>query len=72
MEGLTVGTAHGECMEAGVHVCQQPSGRACHDQPCAEPAGTWWGTYWCPAHDKARLDRIAGQFNDLLRGVSRG
>jgi len=67
MTDLTTGDAHGQCMEAGEHICQKPSGKRCDSQPCEEPAGTWWGPFWCPAHDKERLDRISISFETLLR-----
>ena len=43
--------SHPNCTEG--HVCQEPSGRTCLG--CDEPAGTIWGPYWCPEHDKERL-----------------
>lgn len=59
---LNSGTAHSKCMAAGAHICQVPSGRRCAEQPCDEAAGTHWGPYWCPAHDKERLDRVSAGF----------
>ena len=50
--------SHPNCHGPEGHVCQQPSGRACEEGPCPEPAGTLWGPLWCPAHDEERLDRI--------------
>ena len=47
------------------HVCQEPSGRVCIETGCSEAAGTWWGPYWCPTHDKERLDRVSAQFEDI-------
>jgi hypothetical protein len=57
-------TAHPNCT-AG-HLCQQPSGRLCIEAGCDQPAGTLWGPYWCPDHDKARLDRINPQMEALM------
>jgi hypothetical protein len=57
--------SHQQCVDAGEHLCQKPSGRRCHEQPCDEPAGTWWGPHWCPNHDKERLDRISASLDRL-------
>lgn len=62
---LNSGTAHSKCMAAGAHICQVPSGRRCAEQPCDEAAGTHWGPYWCPAHDKERLDRVSAGFASI-------
>lgn len=51
------------------HKCHEPSGRECIEEGCAAAAGTWWGPYWCPAHDVARLDGIS---ENLARIVSEG
>ena len=48
-----------------VHVCQRPSGRICVEHGCPEAAGTLWGPYWCPDHDKERLDRITASLESL-------
>jgi hypothetical protein len=61
------GDAHTPCMEAGEHICQQPSGRTCVEPDCTQGAGTWWGPYWCPEHDKERLDRISDQLDAIGR-----
>lgn len=58
MADLTIGEAHALCMRKGRHVCQQPSGRTCVERGCMNAAGTYWGPYWCPDHDKERLDGI--------------
>ena len=55
--------AHPDCHE--VHVCQEPSGRTCIESGCAVPAGTLWGPYWCPDHDRDRIDRISGQLEQI-------
>lgn len=47
------------------HVCQKPSGRDCYVDDCPEPAGTLWGPYWCPEHDRERIDRISQQLDEL-------
>jgi hypothetical protein len=57
--------SHQKCLDAAEHVCQKPSGRRCYEQPCEEPAGTLWGPYWCPKHDKERLDRISAAFDQM-------
>jgi hypothetical protein len=62
---LTTGEAHRRCMEAGEHICSEPSGRRCAEQPCDKPAGTGWGPYWCPEHDKERLDRVSAGFASI-------
>lgn len=59
-------SAHPQCVSAGEHVCQHPSGRGCVETGCDKPAGTWWGPNWCPEHDKERLDRVTGQFLALF------
>lgn len=56
-------SAHPKCNDG--HVCQRPSGRRCYEQPCDEPAGTLWGPYWCPDHDRERLNRIGAQIESL-------
>ena len=48
------------------HVCQRPSGRECIERGCQEAAGTIWGPYWCPEHDRERLDRITASLEALL------
>lgn len=55
--------SHSMCVEG--HVCQKPSGRECIERGCTEPAGTLWGPYWCPAHDKERLDRVREQLTEI-------
>lgn len=55
--------AHPKC--TGGHVCQQPSGRLCVEQGCNEAAGTLWGPYWCPEHDRQRLDRISANLRQI-------
>lgn len=57
--------SHPKCHTERGHVCQKPSGRMCDETPCAEPAGTLWGPYWCPAHDEERLDRITASLEDI-------
>lgn len=52
------------------HVCQVASGRRCYEQPCDEPAGTWWGPYWCPTHDVERLDRISAGLSAIAAHLS--
>ncbi|MFL0459116.1 hypothetical protein ACH0CA_01365 [Kytococcus sedentarius] len=63
---MTTGS-HPNCYP--VHVCQEPSGRACYEPHCEEPAGTRWGPYWCPVHDKERLDRIERNLEDLAAAL---
>lgn len=53
-------------MAEGKHICQQPSGRTCTEQACMNPAGTYWGPYWCPEHDKERLDRISASLEAIV------
>lgn len=57
--------AHQKCVDAGEHICHEPSGRECIETGCSEPAGTGWGPYWCPGHDKARLDRISASLEGI-------
>ena len=38
--------------------------RHCYEG-CPEPAGTLWGPYWCPEHDRERIDRISQQLDEL-------
>lgn len=57
--------SHPNCHGPEGHVCAKPSGRACYEQPCPEPAGTLWGPYWCPAHDEERLDGISRNLEDI-------
>jgi hypothetical protein len=56
--------SHPRCTDG--HICQQPSGRACDVRGCQEPAGTLWGPYWCPDHDKQRLERITANLESAL------
>lgn len=58
-------SSHGLCAREGRHVCQQPSGRTCIEAGCMSAAGTLWGPYWCPEHDKQRLDRVSDQLHAL-------
>lgn len=58
-------SAHQKCVDAGRHVCQEPSGRMCIEDDCDEPAGTWWGPYWCPEHDRQRLNRIVAELVEI-------
>lgn len=57
--------AHQKCVQEGKHICQEPSGRTCFEAGCGEPAGTWWGPYWCPVHDKERIDRISASLDEI-------
>lgn len=56
--------SHPNCSSG--HVCQKPSGRACIETECGEAAGTLWGPYWCPEHDRERLDRITASLESIL------
>jgi hypothetical protein len=49
-----------------VHICQKPSGRICIESGCELDAGTLWGPYWCPEHDRERLDRVSAEFEALM------
>ena len=62
--------SHPNCTDG--HVCQKPSGRACIERGCDEPAGTLWGPMWCPEHDKERLERIGGQLVSLQAALREG
>lgn len=57
-------TSHPKCVD-GKHVCQRPSGRVCDVAGCGAEAGTLWGPFWCPEHDKERLDRISASFAEI-------
>jgi hypothetical protein len=57
--------SHPQCHTEQGHVCQKPSGRACDEAPCPDPAGTLWGPYWCPRHDEERLDRISASLESI-------
>ncbi len=70
MSALTTGDSHEQCMSAGKHICQEPSGRRCYAQPCEKPAGTRWGPYWCPEHDKERLDRISENLEQIAASLA--
>lgn len=48
------------------HLCHKPSGWTCVEHGCEQPAGTYWGPYWCPDHDVERLDRIGAGLADIL------
>jgi len=61
----TMSGSHPNCVNE--HVCQRPSGRHCDVRGCDQPAGTLWGPYWCPEHDKERLDRISASFAEIER-----
>lgn len=67
---MTGGTAHPKCDKG--HICQEPSGRICIERGCEEQAGTWWGPYWCPDHDKERLDRISDAFDEIAAAFEGG
>ena len=56
--------SHAMCSEA--HRCQKPSGRVCIESGCHEPAGALWGPYWCPEHDRIRLDRVSKGFDEIV------
>lgn len=64
--------SHQQCVDAGEHVCQRPSGRVCIEDGCGSAAGTWWGPLWCPEHDKERLDRVSGQLEALATSFTDG
>lgn len=57
-------SAHPKCGSG--HVCQQPSGRVCIEDGCDAAAGTLWGPFWCPDHDRDRLDGIGASMSALL------
>jgi hypothetical protein len=58
--------SHPNCWGPAGHICQEPSGRACIEKGCDQPAGTHWGPYWCPEHDVERLDRISANLDSML------
>lgn len=60
-----IGRSHQRCTDAGRHICREPSGRTCIERGCEEAAGTLWGPYWCPEHDKERLDRISASLEEI-------
>jgi len=62
--------SHQKCADAGHHVCQEPSGRACYVRGCPESAGTKWGPYWCPDHDQERLDRITASLESIQASLA--
>ena len=57
--------SHQQCIDAGEHICQKPSGRTCIEGGCDRSAGTLWGPLWCPDHDQERLDRIDRQMRKI-------
>jgi hypothetical protein len=63
-------SAHQKCLDAGLHICDKPSGRVCIEADCDEAAGTDWGPYWCPECDRRRLDRISGQLASLRAALA--
>lgn len=54
--------AHPNCTTA--HACQRPSGRVCVEPGCNLEAGTLWGPYWCPDHDRDRLNGITATLEE--------
>lgn len=62
---MSGGGSHPDCDNG--HVCAQPSGWVCIETGCQKAAGTFWGPYWCPEHDKERLDRISAQFEEMFK-----
>jgi hypothetical protein len=54
------------------HICQEPSGHLCGEQPCDQPAGTSWGPFFCPEHDVVRLARVSAGFAELKASLTRG
>ena len=62
--------AHPNCTEG--HVCEKPSGRPCFEEGCLQPAGTLWGPYWCPDHDRERLERISRSLDEIERVFVKG
>lgn len=63
-------SSHQECTNG--HICQDPSGLICAKPGCDEKAGTWWGPYWCPEHDKERLDRISDSLDAIGADLADG
>lgn len=61
-----VARAHPDCHGPAGHVCQEPSGKACVERGCDEPAGTQWGPLWCPLHDMERIDRVSAGMDAAL------
>lgn len=55
--------SHAMCNDG--HKCQRPSGRVCIEGGCRESAGTLWGPYWCPDHDRMRLDRVSKDLDEV-------
>lgn len=50
------------------------TGKPCIVRGCSEPAGTWWGKYWCFKHNVARIeriDRISSQLDAIVNGKGR-
>lgn len=65
---MTADLSHPDC-DGDDHTCAVPSGRICIETGCQNEAGTPWGPYWCPRHDRERLDRISAQLDALQRGT---
>lgn len=68
-EGVEHLAGHHPCEVQGHHMCSKPSGRKCVD--CGAPAGTTWGPYWCMDCDSRRLERLSGEFEELLSATNR-
>ncbi len=56
-------SAHPNCTKG--HTCQAPSGRTCIEADCNLSAGTKWGPYWCPDHDRDRLNRVSASMDEI-------
>jgi hypothetical protein len=65
-------SSHNLCENGGRHVCQRPSGRTCVEDGCDQEAGTLWGPYWCPEHDKERLDRVSSSLDKIMDDLRKG
>ena len=65
--------AHAKCWRDDhyEHVCQQPSGHLCGEQPCDLKAGTDWGPFFCPDHDVQRLERVSAGLADIAATLRR-
>lgn len=59
-------SAHQKCLDAGSHICAKPSGKRCHEDGCDDDAGTDWTPYWCPEHDRIRIDRISASLAAIV------
>lgn len=45
------------------------TGKKCIELDCENPAGTRWSPHWCFSCNVERIERINGQFDNMLKGL---